>query len=93
VLLLVIVAWPEIACDPDVDLATPTPVPVAVDDEAHAGPLAAIARMAADKSHFMCSSPRAARMKIPQPSADGDTKKKKLFSLAHETQRVGELFH
>ena len=30
-LLLVIVAWPEIACDPDVDLATPTPV--AVDDE------------------------------------------------------------
>jgi len=28
-------------------------------------------------------------MKIPQPSADGDTKKKKLFLLAHETQRVG----
>jgi hypothetical protein len=52
VLLLVIVAWPEIACDPDVDLATP--VPVAVDDEAHAGPLAAIATMAADKSRFMC---------------------------------------
>jgi len=34
VLLLVIVAeppCPEIACDPDVDLATPTPVPVADD--------------------------------------------------------------
>jgi hypothetical protein len=30
-------------------------------------------------------------MKIPQPPADGNTKKKKLFSLAHETQRVGEL--
>jgi hypothetical protein len=26
-----------------------------------------------------------------QPSADGNTKKKKRFSLAHETQRVGEL--
>jgi hypothetical protein len=32
VLLLVIVACPEIACDLDVDLATPVPVPVAVDD-------------------------------------------------------------
>jgi hypothetical protein len=49
--------------------------------------------MAAQKSRFMCGSPRAGRMKIPQPSADGDTKKKKLFSLAHETQRVGELFN
>jgi hypothetical protein len=103
VLLLVIVAeglpptptpvppCPEIACDLDVDLATPTPVPV--DDWAHAGPLAAITTMAAQKSRFMCGSPRAGRMKIPQPSADGDTKKKKLFSLAHETQRVGELFN
>jgi hypothetical protein len=32
VLLLVIVAWPETACDVDVDLPTPTAVPVAVDD-------------------------------------------------------------
>jgi hypothetical protein len=32
-------------------------------------------------------------MKIPQPPADGNTKKKKLFSLAHETLRVGELFN
>jgi hypothetical protein len=27
-----------------------------------------------------------------QPPADGDTKKKKLFSLAQETQRVCEFF-
>jgi hypothetical protein len=48
--------------------------------------------MAANKSRFMCGSPCAGRMQIPQPPADGNTKKKKLFSLAHETQRVGELF-
>jgi hypothetical protein len=45
--------------------------------------------MAANKIRFMLGSPRAGRMEIPQPSADGDTKKKKLFLLAHETQRVG----
>jgi hypothetical protein len=73
VLLLMILAeppCPEIACELDVDLAMPTPV--AVDDLAPAGPLAAIvtmaaatATMAADKSRSMCSSfYRAGRMKI-----------------------------
>jgi len=31
-------------------------------------------------------------LKIHEPPADGNPKKKKLFLLAHETQRVGELF-
>jgi hypothetical protein len=39
----------------------------------------------------MCSSPRAGEIKIHKPSADGNTKKKKLFLLVHGTQRVGEL--
>jgi hypothetical protein len=68
----------------------PRPVPVIVDDWAHASSLAAIATMAAKKSCFMCSSPRAGESNS-QPSADGNTKKKKLFLLAHETQCVGEL--
>jgi hypothetical protein len=46
--------------------------------------------MAADKSRFMMILRRAGTMKF-QPPADGNTKEKKQFSLAHETQRVGEL--
>jgi hypothetical protein len=39
----------------------------------------------------MCSSPRAGEIKNHKPSADGNTKKKKLFLLVHGTQCVGEL--
>src|SRR3954469_10548260 len=57
-LLLVIAAiptppCPEMACEVDVDPATQTPVPVAADDCAHAGVVAAIAPMAASNSRFM----------------------------------------
>jgi hypothetical protein len=40
----------------------------------------------------MSGSPCAGKNENSQPPADGNTKKKKRFSLAHQTQRVGELF-
>jgi hypothetical protein len=41
----------------------------------------------------MCSSPRAGEIKNSQPSADGNTKRKKQFLLAHGTLCVGEPFN
>jgi hypothetical protein len=55
---------PEIDWELDVDPATPTPVPAAVVDWAHAGPVAAIATMAASNCRFMCGSPRAGTVKF-----------------------------
>jgi hypothetical protein len=87
VLLVVIAATPspEIACELDVDLATPTPVPV--DDWAHAGSLAAIATMAANTSRFMCSSPCAGEIKLHDRPPTATRREKAILACSRDAAR------